>query len=282
MIWLLAVGLVSILGQVVLLRELHVAFFGSELVYILALGVWLLGTAAGAAAGRRAHVPSSDRVRCLLLLWSVLLPLMVAFVRGHRVLLGAVPGAYLPFPLQLAIMGAVLLPVSALLGLLFQGAAKRYVEGSRTLAVAYAIESGGSILGGILAAVLLMAGAQNLSAALLCGLLGVAAALHPWNRRPRWLAPEAALAAHHEQRLRLAPPTFVTVSWLLGLESAAGARERLAPAPLLVFRPHICRVEEGACMLYPGDAGYEASDPAAAGARHRLWTLPSGWRYERT
>src|SRR5512145_1879842 len=29
----------------------------------------------------------------------------------------------------------------------------------------------------------------------------------------RWLAPEAALAAHHEHAIRLAPPTFVTVSW---------------------------------------------------------------------
>jgi 8-oxo-dGTP pyrophosphatase MutT (NUDIX family) len=96
-----------------------------------------------------------------------------------------------------------------------------------------------------------------------------------------WLAPEAALAAHHERRLRLAPPTFVTVSWLLGLGSAERARQSLAPGPLIVFRPHICSVGEGACMLYPGDAGYDASDPDAAGARHRLWALPEGWRYER-
>ena len=55
--------------------------------------------------------------------------------------------------------------------------------------------------------------------------------------RHRWLAPEAALAAHHEHRLRLAPPTFVTVSWLLGLGSAVHARQRLAPAPLVVVPP---------------------------------------------
>jgi hypothetical protein len=35
-------------------------------------------------------------------------------------------------------------------------------------------------------------------------------------------------------------------------------------------------------MLYPGDAGYEANDPARAGARHRILALPSGWRYERS
>lgn len=100
--------------------------------------------------------------------------------------------------------------------------------------------------------------------------------------RHHWLAPEAALAAHHEHRLRLAPPTFVTVSWLLGLGSAGHARQRLAPAPLVVFRPHVCPVEGGACMLYPGDAGYEAGDPGVPGARHRLWAVPGGWRYERS
>src|SRR5262249_527041 len=31
----------------------------------------------------------------------------------------------------------------------------------------------------------------------------------------RWLAPAAALRAHHERALRLAPPTFVTVTWLV-------------------------------------------------------------------
>lgn len=97
----------------------------------------------------------------------------------------------------------------------------------------------------------------------------------------RWLDPEAALAAHHEREIRLAPPTFVTVSWLVGLETSARAHAQLAPAPVVEFRPHICRLEGGACMLYPGDAGYEAFDPDRSGPRHRLWALPDGWRYER-
>jgi hypothetical protein len=36
---LFIIGLISILGQVVLLRELNVALYGVELFYILALGV---------------------------------------------------------------------------------------------------------------------------------------------------------------------------------------------------------------------------------------------------
>jgi hypothetical protein len=137
-IWLLAIGLVSLLGQVILLRELNVAFFGSELIYILCLGVWLLWTGVGAALGRRRSVPAAAGVRRLLLLTSLVLPLEVVLARGLRLLFGGVPGAYLPFPTQLLAMVLALLPLCLLLGLLFQWAAKLYVEGGRTLAAAYA------------------------------------------------------------------------------------------------------------------------------------------------
>jgi 8-oxo-dGTP pyrophosphatase MutT (NUDIX family) len=100
--------------------------------------------------------------------------------------------------------------------------------------------------------------------------------------RHRWLAPARALDAHHAGQIRLAPPTFVTVSWLLDFATGADARARLSAEPLVTFRPRICRLEEGACMLYPGDAGYEVGDAAADGARHRLWALAAGWRYERS
>jgi 8-oxo-dGTP pyrophosphatase MutT (NUDIX family) len=99
--------------------------------------------------------------------------------------------------------------------------------------------------------------------------------------RHRWLAPREAIEAHQRSELRLAPPTFVTVSWLLEADSAARARELLAPAPLVTFRPRICKVPEGACMLYPGDAGYAAGEPETQGPRHRLWAVAGSWRYER-
>jgi len=51
-VYLLITGFISILGQVVILRELNVAFYGIELIYIIALGIWLLGTAAGTISGK--------------------------------------------------------------------------------------------------------------------------------------------------------------------------------------------------------------------------------------
>ena len=170
-LWLLAIGLISVLGQVVLLRELNVAFYGSELIYVLALGVWLLWTATGAAVGRRTHVPAGRRVRTLLLATAWLLPLAVVLSRGLRILFGGVPGAYLPFPQQLAGMALVLLPVALMMGLLFQWAAKRYVGERRTLAAAYAIESVGALVGGVLATLFLRLSTSSSNAFILAALI---------------------------------------------------------------------------------------------------------------
>jgi hypothetical protein len=54
--YLIAVGFVSIFGQVVVLRELSVSFYGIELIYVLSLGLWLLGTALGAVPA----IPAKD------------------------------------------------------------------------------------------------------------------------------------------------------------------------------------------------------------------------------
>ena len=188
----MAVGLVTLLGQVVLLRELLVFSFGSELVYLLAIGLLMLGSAAGAFAGRWAPAARTTRVRALFLLVAMLVPSLVVFARLLRVLLGATPGAFLPFPQQLLGMALVCLPFGLAGGLLFQSAAKLAAERGSYLSMAYAVESGGGLVGGALSTVLLAAGVQNFTAALVCGLCSALAACVPWRReRPRWLAAAA-------------------------------------------------------------------------------------------
>ncbi len=100
-------------------------------------------------------------------------------------------------------------------------------------------------------------------------------------RSHRWLAPDAAIEAYRHGAIRLAPPTFVTVSWLVGSGTTGEALGAIPRDPLITFRPVICPLPEGACILYPGDAGYDARDIEAAGPRHRLWSEAAGWRYER-
>jgi len=188
-------GLVSLFGQIVLLRELNVAFYGIELIYLIALGVWMLLTAVGALIGGRR--PSAGRTAVLFLCFALFLPLGVVFLRASRLLLGGVPGAYLPFPRQMAALVIALLPAGLLSGLLFREAAGLHAERGRTLASAYGIESAGGLAGGLLATLCLRYGVQNLPLAVACGLIAVAAALFlfPGKRSRRGRVVAVALTA---------------------------------------------------------------------------------------
>ncbi len=86
----------------------------------------------------------------------------------------------------------------------------------------------------------------------------------------RWIGAREALDAYDGGALSLAPPTFVTVTWLSAFERAAHALDELPRRELVTFRPQIHSREGGATILYPGDAGYELRNPEAPGARHRL------------
>lgn len=95
-----------------------------------------------------------------------------------------------------------------------------------------------------------------------------------------WLRPEKALAAQKAGEIELPPPTFVSITKLAAFQTVDHALGRLAEREPEVFFPRIQKVSGGACCLYQGDAGYETENPDAPGARHRLWMLKSGWRYE--
>jgi 8-oxo-dGTP pyrophosphatase MutT (NUDIX family) len=97
----------------------------------------------------------------------------------------------------------------------------------------------------------------------------------------RFYAPALALSARERGELVLPAPTFVTVVELLRYRSVIAALEAFAGRPVQPFTPRPKPVKNGICSLYEGDAGWEASDPDRPGARHRLWMLESGWRYER-
>ncbi len=172
-VYLLSIGLISILGQVVLLRELNVAFYGVELIYLLALGIWLFWTAVGAVIGRRDHPPSLHKIAALFLVFGIILLLDLVFIRSSRLILGGVPGAYLDFFQQLFVAVIALLPVGVASGLLFQWTARAYVSTNKTLAAAYAVESAGGLIGGLLSTLFIMGGIQNLSVAFLGAFISV-------------------------------------------------------------------------------------------------------------
>ena len=172
-IYLFAIGLISILGQVVLLRELNVSFYGVELIYILALGIWLFWTAVGAVIGRRVHSPSPNHIAALFIIFGIAIPLDIVFIRSSRLIFGGIPGAYLNFLQQIMVVVISILPAGLLSGLLFQWTAKAYVTTGRTLAVAYAIESAGGLIGGLFSTLFLIWRFQNCSIAFVCALASV-------------------------------------------------------------------------------------------------------------
>ncbi|NQU04913.1 MAG: hypothetical protein HQ568_02385 [Calditrichaeota bacterium] len=167
---LILIGIISLLGQVTILRELSVAFYGIELIYILSIAVWLFWTGIGAKIAHKSILPTPTKIVILFVVLGIILPLDVSFIRGMRLILGGVPGAYLPFITQIFAINIALLPVCIMLGLAFQWTARLYVTKNRTLARAYAIECFGGIIGGLGATVLLKMGVQNLSILLVCSI----------------------------------------------------------------------------------------------------------------
>lgn len=95
----------------------------------------------------------------------------------------------------------------------------------------------------------------------------------------QWLRPEEAIAAHRRREVDMMPPTFVSLSYLLGARDSAEALARLAKREVVSILPRPVKDERGTLMLYPGDAGYDSGDPGLSGARHRCRRGDEGWDY---
>lgn len=184
---MIAVGIVTLLGQVVLLREVSVAFQGSELITLLALGGWLLGSGSGAALGRSTGNPAPLQLRLMMLAYAVVLPASAAGSRALRQLIDAVPGSSLPLPTQLLGAALVLLPSACLAGALFRLAARSWIGPGRSLALAYGLESLGALAGGAASTGLAMLGVSNLALALLTGVVAATVSAVPGPGQHRWL-----------------------------------------------------------------------------------------------
>lgn len=98
----------------------------------------------------------------------------------------------------------------------------------------------------------------------------------------QWVRPSDALALRDAGEIELAPPTWVTLHDLALRTDVEDVLRDAGEREIEFFVTHIARVDEGIVALWHGDSGYESGDAAAAGPRHRLWMVESGWRYERS
>lgn len=98
-----------------------------------------------------------------------------------------------------------------------------------------------------------------------------------------WLSPSEALRRQSAQEIELAPPTYVTLCDLSSFASVGDALSAIRDREPEHFSTQIGVSEAGPVAIWHGDAGYEAGDPAAQGALHRLTMVKGGqWRYERS
>jgi len=98
----------------------------------------------------------------------------------------------------------------------------------------------------------------------------------------RWLKPADAIGEHHAGALDIPPPTFVTLLRLASAQSLASHFRECATCEPDIYEPRIVIVEKEFFSLYAGDAGFEECDLTKTGPRHRLYSTPSGWCYERS
>jgi spermidine synthase len=178
------IGFTATVAQIILMRELMVAFYGNEISLGVMLACWLLWTALGSALlGRFAARVRNPRklMATLQLLLALFAPATVLAVRVSRVMFRALPGELLgPTPILLTCL-LTLSGFCVATGCVFVAGSLLRARYSRLTASAavnsvYLLEAAGSGLGGILASIVLLRALNSVQIALLLSALNLAAA----------------------------------------------------------------------------------------------------------
>jgi spermidine synthase len=157
-------GFSAVSGQIVLMRELIVAFNGNEMSVGVMLAAWLFWTAAGSGLGSGFRLIRSNprwTVAALECLLATSLPATIWVVRVSKSLFQTVPGELVgPLPMLVASLTCLSL-FCVVSGALFSIAARMFesecgVSARRAASSSYLFEAGGSAIGGILASAVLL------------------------------------------------------------------------------------------------------------------------------
>lgn len=176
---IIAAGFAATVGQILLLRELWVLFYGNELSTALVLAGWLVWTAFGSAVSARllgGSPPGEATLAVLLTLQALGLPALVLAARGARRLYGIPAGELVPLGATLLIclsLPILFCPVSgALFGVCWAYRHARSPQRSAgdPLAI-YLGEALGAAAGGIVFYFVMMRIASALTIALVVALL---------------------------------------------------------------------------------------------------------------
>jgi len=150
----LSLGLISLIGQTVILREITTLFYGNELFYGLGLGFWLLFTGWGSLWFYKSkYLTGEKRLGLVLLTMVFLLPTLIISLR--LIMAELVPFGSLPdLKLSLLILILSLLLFCLPLGALFPAAVLAW-KGKKTANLAFFWETLGFACGGLVFSLIL-------------------------------------------------------------------------------------------------------------------------------
>jgi 8-oxo-dGTP pyrophosphatase MutT (NUDIX family) len=97
----------------------------------------------------------------------------------------------------------------------------------------------------------------------------------------RWVLPAQALQEHETGELRLMPPTYITLLELLDFSNCAALKAEMPTRDPIIYAPLVTELDGELHFLYDGDAGFESSNPAQEGSRHRCIMKDNALSYVR-
>lgn len=181
--WVL-MGFTSMIGQVVLMRELLVAFYGNEASMGIILACWLFWVGVGSLLVGRLVQKIRNKLRVFVLnqLFLVLfLPLSIVLARVSKLALGVSPGEIIGLFPMVYISFLLLAPLCLVLGFLFALSCRLFPPDAQRAAAhigrIYVYEAVGATLGGALFSYLLIRFAHPFQIAWLVSTLNLLSAL---------------------------------------------------------------------------------------------------------
>lgn len=162
-ITLIAYGMIAIIAQIVLMRELVSIFYGNELTMGIMLGAWLFWTAVGTGLLSRLVVFINRKMLFFLitqLVWTLLFALTLYMSRISLILLGRTPGEITGYLLILLVPFIILCPFCMISGFLYTLGCSIYSKAIEKPMMAigrvYLLEAIGAGLGGFMVSFILI------------------------------------------------------------------------------------------------------------------------------
>jgi len=153
---LFLIGFVAIVGQILLIRELLVIFYGNELSTAVTLASWLIWTSLGSATLGRIVDAISHKHRTfgsVQIILALLLPSSILMVRLSKILWNIPVGEVIDLVTMMAISFAILAPFCFFSGFLFALGCSLHSEATggrgKSVGSVYLLEAIGSGVGGV-------------------------------------------------------------------------------------------------------------------------------------